>query len=221
MATILTPNEMRAFQTLFGKYCKQETSLEHCEPDCCDDCPVSRAYTKIFNEQNGNKASRTMRLPTRPELSTMAHVVNGMDSIMHWEFIFSWCKESVLGWEDLRMTHGWMSACYWSNSPKSSRIDSLGFRPTFEALDTDTMEVDGAFFVVGTLYMNGQPVRIPQTPTWDGDITNYEPDAKLELRKALDSPDYQVRAIKAGEVLIADRVLLKNISWEDLNNQGF
>lgn len=33
----------------------------------------------------------------------------------------------------------------------------------------------------------------------------------------LDAPDYKVWAIKAGDVLIADRVLLRNISWMEAN----
>lgn len=36
---------------------------------------------------------------------------------------------------------------------------------------------------------------------------------------ALDDPAYQVRAIRIGRALVADRVLLKNISWEDLHVQ--
>lgn len=36
------------------------------------------------------------------------------------------------------------------------------------------------------------------------------------MREALDDPEYQVKAIKAGNVLIADKVLLKNISWDAL-----
>ena len=38
------------------------------------------------------------------------------------------------------------------------------------------------------------------------------------MREALDDPEYQVKAIKAGNVLIADKVLLKNISWDDLTS---
>lgn len=69
--------------------------------------------------------------------------------------------------------------------------------------------------------MDGQPVRIPQNPTWDGDIADYAPGAKLEFRPALDDPAYQIQTIRVGSVLIADRVLLKNISWWDLEKQGF
>lgn len=36
-------------QTVFSKYCRQEINRGHCEPDCCDFCPVNSAYDEIFN----------------------------------------------------------------------------------------------------------------------------------------------------------------------------
>lgn len=34
---------------LFSQYCRQEINRGHCEPDCCDLCPVNSAYDEIFN----------------------------------------------------------------------------------------------------------------------------------------------------------------------------
>ena len=71
--------------------------------------------------------------------------------------------------------------------------------------------------------MDGKPIKVPGSPFQGGDIPNYipgaglEPGARLELRHVLDAPDYKVWAIKAGDVLIADRVLLRNISWMEAN----
>lgn len=50
------------------------------------------------------------------------------------------------------------------------------------------------------------------SPTKYGDVVKYLPGAKLEFRQAIDDADYQIRAIKVGGVLIADRVLLAYIS---------
>jgi len=91
-----------------------------------------------------------------------------------------------------------------------------GFRPAFELLSSDIVGADETTVVVGTLYMNRQPVRIPKNPVWNGDILDYIPGSKLQLREALDDPAYQIQAIKAGNVLIADRVLLKRISSYDI-----
>ena len=68
--------------------------------------------------------------------------------------------------------------------------------------------------------MDDQPVKVPVNPTEDGDIPDYIPGAKLKLGAPIQDAAYQVQAIKVGNVLIADRVLLKNISWNDLHMQG-
>jgi len=44
----MTKHELQLFQELFGKYCKQEIGRGHCEPDCCDTCPITDAYNEIF-----------------------------------------------------------------------------------------------------------------------------------------------------------------------------
>ena len=92
----------------------------------------------------------------------------------------------------------------------------VGFRPAFEVLHPDPLTPDGTIITVGPLYMDGKPVKVPQNPTQNGDVSDYIPGAKLEMREALDDPSYQVKAIKVGDVLVADRVLLKNLSWDDL-----
>lgn len=45
----MTEQELQAFGALFREYCKQEISKGHCEPDCCDICPINDAYNKVFN----------------------------------------------------------------------------------------------------------------------------------------------------------------------------
>ena len=96
----------------------------------------------------------------------------------------------------------------------------MGFRPAFELLNPDSLE-NGQRVIAGTLYMNGEPVPVPKNPVYKGDILNYIPGATLEMREALDDPDFQVRAIKAGNVLVCDRNLLRMISSIDIENQDF
>lgn len=47
--SMMSKEEMQAFRELFSKYCRQEINRGHCEPDCCDFCPVNSAYDEIFN----------------------------------------------------------------------------------------------------------------------------------------------------------------------------
>ena len=42
-----------------------------------------------------------------------------------------------------------------------------------------------------------------------------------ELREPREDSRYQVEAIKTGSALIADRILLRHISWDDLDKLGF
>lgn len=46
---IMSKKEMLVFDKLFRQYCRQEISRGHCEPDCCDFCPINSAYHEIFN----------------------------------------------------------------------------------------------------------------------------------------------------------------------------
>lgn len=43
----MTNNEMRAFKTLFGKYCRNEINLGHCTGDTCEWCPIQKAYEEV------------------------------------------------------------------------------------------------------------------------------------------------------------------------------
>ncbi len=49
MISMMSKEEMQVFSKLFSQYCRQEINRGHCEPDCCDFCPVNSAYDEIFN----------------------------------------------------------------------------------------------------------------------------------------------------------------------------
>ena len=160
-----------------------------------------------------------MRLPTCEEYDLLVTAVKEDNSIMHWEKISSWCQDVDQDRASYRAIRGYHSARVWDNYYATNRSAVAGFRPVIEILNPKPLVPDGVIITVGTLYMDGKPVKVPQNPTQDGDIPNYIHGAKLEMREALDDPSYQVQAIKAGDVLIVDRVLLKNISWDDLNDK--
>lgn len=144
------------------------------------------------------------------------------NALSHWKDMFSWVndKKNKYGLpSSYRAVRGYYSGRYWDFSYATGRYVNVGFRPAVDlepgALPSDIR--DGESVVVGTLYMDGVAVRVPQKPTFDGDIVDYIPDTKLELRPALDDPAYQVTAIHiGGNILMADRVLLRNISYEDI-----
>lgn len=161
-----------------------------------------------------------MRLPTCEEWDRLVDITSGDDSLMHWHHVFSWCLNVSEAFSSMptsaRAVRGWASAREWAYFHRSTHNTLVGFRPAFEFSGADGL-ADGDYVAVGNLCMNDKPIKVPGAPFKGGDIPNYIPGAGLELRHVLDVPDYKVWAIKAGDVLIADRVLLGNISWMEAN----
>lgn len=159
-----------------------------------------------------------MRIPTTEEWDQLMVDARYSNSITHWEGAFSWV-DAAAGErpESLREVRGCNSSMDKASRYGVGRYEWTGFRPAFEGLDTDNLIPDeNGVISVGTLYMAGMPVRVPQNPVWDGDIEDYIPGATLTFGPALDDPAYVVRAIKVGDVYVADRVLLVSISCRDI-----
>lgn len=118
-----------------------------------------------------------------------------------------------------RAVRGYYSARNWSHGIDTTQLVIAGFRPAFELCEVDTLAPEGALSIVGTLYMDGLPVEVPMVPMESGDITGYTPGAKLEIRPPLAHPGYIVTGYRVGDVVIADRVLLNQISYQDIEDQ--
>lgn len=159
--------------------------------------------------------SAKLRPPTCAEWNALVEITGGDNRVMHWEKMFSWCQDKDPDSVASRFVRGYLSATYRNSLYAAGQYLNAGFRPVFGFPDTGCGTSDGAIVTVGTLYMSGCPVKIPENPTSGGDISNYIPGARLEMRYALVDPAYQVSAIRVGNICIADRVLLKNINWAD------
>ena len=150
------------------------------------------------------------------------------NDIFHWKGICSWCQERVLA-----STHaicGYHSARYWNWIDSSSRCAYLGFRPVLTPLNADTLKPDpsllkdipnGRVFALASLYMNGKVVKNPEIPIDDGDIPNYLTGTKITLGNRDPDKKNWLYVIKYKDLLWTDRNILKNISWDDLKQQGF
>lgn len=164
-----------------------------------------------------------MRIPANTEYDKLVDVADGNDAKMHFAGMYSWVDDKGDEYQKpmlARAVRGYRSARLWGDYPATFRVVNVGFRPAFDNLSPDTLLSDsksGDVVIIGTLYMDGKPVRVPQNPTWDGDITNYIPGAKLEIRETFGDPAYQVSGIYIGNgVVVADRVLLKKVSYDDV-----
>lgn len=163
-----------------------------------------------------------IRMMLDHEWDKLVDLTGGDDTKIHWKQMSFWVnnpehKHYLPGHQEYR---GYESALDFGDTSADSRCVGIGFRPacpqTSEALRSVVMPKEGECAVIGTLYMNGEPVKVPQDPTYNGDIEDYIPGATLELREPLEDPAYQVTGIRAGDVFIADRNLLKCISYEDI-----
>ena len=112
---------------------------------------------------------------------------------------------------------------------RKEEILHVGYRPVLVPLDPVTFEVDpnglddiedGTIITAGTLYMNGVALQNPQNPTREGDVPKYIEDAELFIDTNSTDQDTQIHWVKAGNLLVADRVLLSNVYWVDLDKQN-
>lgn len=163
-----------------------------------------------------------IRLPTCQEWDDFMGIeaVSERNEVAHWKGLYSWCHDEYPRHTLNRAVRGWVTARNWNYHSSSFRFSFTAFRPAFEFEDANATGEDGALFTVGTLYMDGQPVKVPQSPICGpyGDVSDYALGTKLEIRKALSDPVYQVQAIKSGSILMTDRNLLKTISWDDVQS---
>lgn len=171
-------------------------------------------------EKKLGKVNSRLRVPTDREYGQLVDVTGGDDSKMHWDRMLSWINDAENEYgldESYRAYRGYDSARHWNYYSSGNRNTDIGFRPACD-LPSETLASvrNGERMVMGTLYMGNEPVKVPQNPAWNGDIAEYLPGATLELREALDDQDYQVIGYRVGDAVIADRCLLKMISYEDI-----
>ena len=76
-------------------------------------------------------------------------------------------------------------------------------------------------FRLGALCLDDKIQLVPEQPTNDGDVPQY--DGKATISFGTLAPEDSITWIKpnGSNLLVADRVLLSNVSWKDLNKHGF
>ncbi len=92
---------------------------------------------------------------------------------------------------------------------------------------TQTSETKFFQMKMGALYINSVVQKNPENPVWDGDIPRYDGRSEISISDApASNPETlitwtAVEGFEGKTVLIADRVILNNVSWEDLAKAGF
>lgn len=163
------------------------------------------------------------RLPSAAEWAAVMEIVRtagasdeNLDGFTHWDGMYHWSAEPWKqdNWYGVQRPRDGANAR--AGYPRDTRTAAVGFRPVFDACGMAPRTPDGARTPVGTLYMDGEPVCVDAS-----NVESYRPGAELVFRPVMSDPAYVIHAVKAGDVLVADRVVLKNVSWDDLAAQGF
>lgn len=159
--------------------------------------------------------------------------INTGNDTFYWSSIWTWCQETVPSVTKKKDIFNHFKTCVSSTTmtavEKDVRAPYIGYRPILEPVFPETHTPDterwadipnGGTLTLGTLYMNEQPVPLsPQITSLD-DIPDYIPGASLRIGRTHDDPIYQIHWIKCGKFFVADRNLLKQISWYDLHRCG-
>ena len=147
----------------------------------------------------------------------------------HSKDMYSWCQDMPNDTPDLRICRGRDSGAQRTQFQADNHHTNIGFRPRLIPLDPHTLQpdpnrlhgyMDGSTFFMGTLYMNELPLPNPHNPSWTGDIPNYIQGATLRIGNSDREPHNRIQWLKVGDSLIADRNLLKDISWSALHQNG-
>lgn len=143
------------------------------------------------------------------------------DDIFHWSELYSWCEEAF---GNNHIVRGYNVPLFWFyKGPRSSGLHKVGFRPVFQPLNPKTLKPDpslledipdGSRFAFASLYVNGEI------------IPNLEPvhlidAASITIGDRGSKPRSWIRVIKYKDLLWADQNILRGLSWEDLNAQGY
>ena len=77
-------------------------------------------------------------------------------------------------------------------------------------------------FKFGALYLGDKAQHVPERPTINGDIPQYDGSSTISI-SPVTREEEPITWIKPYgiNILIADRVLLAKVSWEDLDKNGF
>lgn len=124
----------------------------------------------------------------------------------------------------------------WDLEEMHYRSLAFGFRPVLVPLKTAAGAPDdyymaafkdGEVIEMGTLYMNGEPLLNPIHPigckdkhcaSWkpEADVPAYIDGRYLQIGNTHPDKDKRIRFVKVGNCFVSDRVLIGNISYNDL-----
>lgn len=161
-----------------------------------------------------------MRFPIFSEYERLCRIVDNKNEAMHWDGNFSVILANV---SPKRFEARGYASCLFGSGTSANphyRGEHTGFRPAFICANHEEIPEDikrGDVIVIGTLYVNGEPVRVPQE--YDAETVHMvnDPISEMRLGPALDEPDYTIWGIYIERAtFIADRPILRNMTIDEI-----
>ena len=143
------------------------------------------------------------------EWNEMMNVVDNSDDIIHYKNCYSWCIDKH---DESRMFRGYNSDRYWGYSSPSNHSPYVGFRPVLEPMSSNEFNTihNGLSVYFGSIYINDVVIDPTQTIIFD-----YPCKIKIGDYAGKFLP---IHWIYFNGKFVANRNLISNISFNDLNN---
>lgn len=202
----------------------------------CDRCMLkSISWEQIHAALSADKPAKDwsklvkLRNMTSEDYDLLCDATNEDDSLMHWKNMYTITDTIYNKKVSSRVLRGYVSARNSDFITVSYYSLISGWRATFESMNPSTDCADlsvGDVVVMGTLYVGGEPLKVPTNPVQNsdgGNITAYDKNgfgitSKITLETALEDATYQVKAVYVGNgVFVCDRCALNCISWEQIH----
>lgn len=172
-----------------------------------------------------------VRLLTSDEWDRVIDTVGANNNLLHYSKTASWVQDKDDRWSDWAIVRGGQQARTKESHAKTDIGPRVGFRPCLVPLNPTTFEPDpscfssvkdGELLTFGTVRICDRNYRfpVPKTKRDEGDIQHNYTSPPVCISDSIDDAKYNIQWVKAGNLLIADRNLLKHVSWQDLNAWG-
>ena len=172
-----------------------------------------------------------VRLLTSDEWDKVIGIVGADNNLLHYSKSPSWVQDRADDWSSYRLVRGGKQARTKDSYSARDRGPLVGFRPCLEPLNCLTLEPDtsrfldvknGEVLTFGTIRIRGHeyPFSVPKTRDSEGKISHHYTSSPICICDSKDKKKYDIQWVKAGNLLVADRNLLKNVSWEQLDTWG-
>ena len=172
-----------------------------------------------------------VRLLTSDEWDKVIDTVGANNNLLHYSKTASWVQDNDDMFPSWAIVRGGKQARTKDSYSKTDRGPIVGFRPCLVPLNPSTLKPDnsrfsnvkdGELLSFGTVRIGAHatPYAVPKTRGSEGDIPHYYGGGVVSIYDSTDVGKRNIQWVKAGNLLVADRNLLLNVDWNQINDWG-